>query len=230
MSRIAAEQLGRQAETRQDVLQRFVGHFAVVGNLFEPVRSDEELRARLAATAYSLVDEGGFEGPVVDLEQDPIIELRPLLPTEALKDDELSERREKVISDLSDVLYSEYGVSTSLNTHPITPTERASDPVSPERTWSAIGAELDGLEHQMAVTPQHQLAMLAITQPSYAEHVFKGQTFFNVDRLKYGTLMILGAVGDEPRDNLLLAPDRTGILDARQINGLRLPNEEAAPY
>jgi len=85
---------------QQAVLREFEGRLAVAGNLIDPddgLEDEDELEARASSTAQTLVEVG-----VVDPET--AVELRPVLPEDALRDPVLNDRRQKVVQLLGHTL------------------------------------------------------------------------------------------------------------------------------
>ncbi len=184
-----------EIEEQQAVLRRFEDRFIIASSLLKLDDSEHRLKERVASTAEVMVSEG-----LVD--EHTAIELRPVLPTDAMRDPAMNARRESVLGLLNQRFACEYDVTAIPNTHPIMPTEY--DDLSPceAATWAAVSAELDGFTHQLGETRQNRLAMLAITGPQYVERFFGRQILGHGNSQK--ELLVLKHVGASPQENLLV--------------------------
>ncbi|MFI5271396.1 MAG: hypothetical protein ACHQT9_05150, partial [Candidatus Saccharimonadales bacterium] len=130
---------------QQAVLRNFENRFGVVGHLLERDGTERQLRDRVASTAYAMV-----EGGLVD--EHTAVEIRPVLPVDALRDPVLNARREAAVDLLKFTLAHDHDVTAIPNSHPIMPSEHEDSPTDKTRTWSVITAELDGFSHQIDET------------------------------------------------------------------------------
>ena len=185
---------------QQATLRHFEDKFGLIGNLLVREGSGRVLKDRVARSAHALLEEG-----LVD--EHTAIELRPVLPADALRDPVMNSRREEVLDMMRFRLSSEYDVTAIPNTFPIMPTEHEDSPVDRSATWGAIAEELGGftrqLLHEDDVSPQSHLAMLAITGPSYVDRYFGSQIAGHNSTSSHG-LMVLKHVGLTSRDNWLV--------------------------
>lgn len=186
---------------QQAVLREFEGRLAMAGDLMDPndsLRDEDELEARASSTAQALVEVG-----VADPET--TVELRPVLPGDALRDSALNTRREKVVRFLRHALAHDHDITAIPNTHPIIPSEHKASTVDPAAAWGAISAELDLFSHQLGMdrTVQRRPAMLAITGTPYSQAILETQAGRSQHLEHYG-LVVLQRVGTLPEDNILV--------------------------
>jgi hypothetical protein len=187
---------------QQAVLRRFEGRLGVVGNLIEPDDSfedgdeDNELEARTLSTAQALVDVG-----VVD--EDSAVELRPVLPEDAILDPVANDRRRKVVRLLGHALAEEHGVTPVPFPDPIMPSERRDSPINLTATWGAISEVLSLLSNQLEDSQRRRPAMVAITGTPYSQAIREAQAGKS-QRIDHYGLLVLQRVGTLPEDNLLV--------------------------
>jgi hypothetical protein len=203
--RVNIDYIPPEIEASQRTLKKFQGKFGIVSLLDDAPEDITE--ARISWTAYSMLDEGFVD-------QDTVVEVRSLLPFESFEDPALNQKRHGTVRKLGDLLTREYGVTALPNPHPILPKEE--EGVSVSSVWKAISEELDGFDHQMR-GDDRKLAMIAITGTDYARSIFSGEIAFPEDRLASNDILALRHVGSHPRENLLLEPQDSGILDVRQM-------------
>lgn len=191
---ISPEVLAQQA-----ILKRFEGRLGVVGNLIDPddsLEDDDELEARASSTAQTLV-EAGVADP------DTTVELRPILPQDAITNPVLNDRRHKVVGFLRRVLAQDHDITSIPMPDPIMPSARQDSPVNVAATWGAISTELGLLTNQLNDRPQRRPAMLALTGTPYSRATLESQTGERQHLERYG-LLVLRRVGTLPEDNLLV--------------------------
>jgi hypothetical protein len=188
-----------EVRKQQAVLRLFEDRFWIASHLLRLDSSERRLKKQVASTADAMVG-----GGLVD--EHTAVELRPVLPTDALRNPAMNARRETVLGLLNERFAHEYDVTAIPNTHPITPTEHEDSSPSVSATWGAISAELDGFTHQLGLgesgVPQNRLAMLAITGPQYVGRFFGGQILGHRDTQR--ELLVLTHVGVVPQENRLL--------------------------
>lgn len=195
---------------QQAILTQFKNRFGVTGKLMDHETASDDLEALTSWTAYSMVDEGLAD-------ENTLVELRPLLPEDSLRDPILNIRRETTLDLLCRHLSGDYGVKAVLNSHPIMPTNNSDSPVSTADTWGAITHELDGMVHQYKEGSQQKLAMLAISESAYADKIFQSQTLEEDQSIAQTGLLILRRIGRHPKDNLLFGPRHPGVLEGREL-------------
>lgn len=207
-NRLSRQEPSKEIKDSQAVLRRFVGKFGIVGLLDSNI-SNKQLEARTTWVAYSMVDQ-----EFVD--KDTLLEVRAITPEETSFDAPDSARRSQVIHKLVDTLKDDYEIPVVYNTHPILPSHDPETPIRIADAWNPIAHELDGFSYQFRDNPR-PLAVLAITSTSYARNIFSGEIAFESDRLASGDILTLRSVGDTPRENLLLGPQKAGVLASREL-------------
>ena len=213
------EHIDPEVLAQQAILRQFTNRFGIAGNLLDPKVPLNQIEARASWAAYTMVDEG-------IVEEGSLVELRPLLPEDALRNHQLNQRREVVIGKLRQILALEYDISAIPNNHPIMPTEREDSPADITKTWRIITSELDGFSHQMDNNVR-QLAMLAVSESDYVKKVFSGQPILESDSIDQGEILVLRHVGWQPNENVLLGSRKTGVLESRELQDLRTNVDES---
>lgn len=181
---------------RQGLLEKFQDHFSLVAApLSEPI-SDFD-KKQVAATANELV-----AGRVVD--EDTLIEVRPLIPEEALCP-QLARSALAAVGVVDETLREKHGLRVVRSNHPIMPVKTAGSPGDPRRVWQAIGDELDLLDlHARSERGvSDEAALVAVTEPVFARQIFNHQLLFDGGPLEDSHPMVLARVGSDPMDNVL---------------------------
>ncbi|HXE10276.1 MAG TPA: hypothetical protein VN554_02510 [Verrucomicrobiae bacterium] len=184
---------------QQDYLRRFEGRLAVSGDLMDTdggPKDDGELEARAASTVQTLVDVG-----VVD--PDTAIELRPVLPEDAVEDPAVNSRRDRVLELLGNTLAADYDVTSVPFSEPITPSAHRDSPIDVTATWGAITSELRNLSNQLHDGIHRSPAMLALTGTPYSQAIHEAWAGESRHVDHYG-VVVLQRVGTLPEDNLLV--------------------------
>lgn len=209
--RVHIDYISPEIENTQNILSRYKDRFSIVG-LLDESPSERSQDTAISWTAFSLVDEG-----IVD--KDTLVEIRPTLPDEAFFDPSMNRRREAVAKSLGHYLSEGHGIEALPSPHPILPTKSFEDTVEPSEIWRCIASELDGMTHQLDQS-RKKLAMVAITTTPYAQSLFSGQNASEIDRLSANEFVTLRHIGEHPRENLLLGPRRSAILETQELREL----------
>jgi hypothetical protein len=189
---------------QQGILRRFEGKLAMAGDLIDPNGGleDDELEARASSTARALVDIGLVSDSTVALE------LRPVLPKDAVDDPVLNDRRKKAVRLLEHTFAHDYDITSIPFPSPITPSEHRDSPIDIAAAWGAISADLSDLSRQLRVGRANpRVAMLAITGTPYSNAFFEAQPGRSEYLDHYG-LVVLQRVGTLPEDNMLVPVSR----------------------
>lgn len=194
---------------QQGILRKFEGKLAMAGDLIDPDGGleDDELEARASSTARALVEVGVVSESTVALE------LRPVLPKDAISDPVLNNRRERAVQLLEHTFAQDYDISSVSFPYPITPSEHKDSPIDIAATWGAISADLSDLSRQLRVgRARPRVAMLAITGTPYSNAFLETQPGRSQFIDHYG-LVVLQRVGTLPEDNMLVPAREAGVLD-----------------
>ncbi len=214
----APDRISPDIVAQQGLLKQFENRFGLTAGILEV--SDQDMqRARASWTAYTLVDEGLAD-------DDTVVEMRLLLPEESLEVPGKISRSVDKMAELREILADEYDVCAVPNSHPIMPTKEYEETADTDTVWRSISSELEGFSRQMRLdSAQQDLAVLAITEAAYAKNIFGGQVLFDGESLEHNQTILLHHVGPEPRENLLLPPRTTGILESREFELARSPGQ-----
>jgi hypothetical protein len=191
----------------QGVLKEFENRFAIADILEETDSNDEGMQAEETARSMS---EAGLA------DEETTLELRLILPEKPLRNPDFIVNMVDKMNAVNEILAKEHGVDAVSNTHPIMPTYEPGEKIDRRSVWQSIGDELDGFSHQMKVdSTSRKIAVLAITESSYARHLLGEQILMDEDA-SGGSLMVLRHVGKTPNENLLLPSDSHRPLSLRQ--------------
>lgn len=183
----------------QGILKRFKDRFGLTADFLEEY-DPAKIQLKAQETATSMVAEKMAD-------EDTVVELRLLLPEESLRDPVITQGSVDRLCVLKEVMAEEHNICAVPNSHPIMPTLQLNSSAEPEMVWSTISDELGDFRRQMSMeTVRQDLAVLAITDSSYAEQIFSEQVFFEGRALQNDQLMVLRHVGDDPCENILLPP------------------------
>lgn len=198
--------VSREAADSQTIIKGFNGRFGVATGLLEAEDADV-LEDRAALTAHLMVHER-----MVDPQTE--LEIRPLAPEDALRDEDFTAEYLVASSALRDVLGKEHGVHAMANSMPIMPTKHEDSAVDAETFWTAMSGELEGLDLQMRTERERQPAMVAIAQKPYAHRILSRQVHYEDGDLDDSPMLIMQRTGEIPRENLLLPVQTTRLLEA----------------
>lgn len=197
IQRVRPGYISPEVQEQQATLKDFEHHFGVAGDLLELV-DDDELERRVSLTAEAVLETGLIDDTT------SLIELRPVVPYDSLKDRTFNARTEKIVGMLRDTLSQNFGVDAIYFSHPIIPAEHEYSPNNPLHTWGEVAKELDGYKHQMVSHTSHEhLAMLAITEPTHLDHFFGPQVASGPEGPLPNRFLVLEKVGRLPEDNVL---------------------------
>jgi len=197
--RVQPGYLPPEVVARQAILKRFERRLSVVSGIIDRDSSDDDLEVQAYMTADAMVDNG-----LVD--EHGIVELRPVLPEDALRDPELSARRARAVELLQLAFEEDHNVMAVPSTHPIMPSRHTRSPIATADTWRAFAPELDGLAHQFRGDRDYSeggLAMAALTGFGYERTMFGSGGVKLTGSPRVGNLLALQTVGERPEDNVL---------------------------
>lgn len=184
------EELAKDLDISQRILGEHLGKVGLLG-----YNEDEENREDKAIAALQLA---AYERVVDD---DMIVEVRPFLRDEDLKDKKLVSGIDASTILLSKTLKKKFGISSVFSTRPIFVPDHDKETVVTTGSWMNFAFELDGFQRQIKHEDK-DVAMLAIAPPELILNAFRGRTF-DADHLNDG-LLIMRHVDDDPLDNVLI--------------------------
>lgn len=191
----------------QEKLKKFVDRFAIT-SLFDGSDPDR-IEAEASVAAFSLVDEGLVS-------KQTMVEIRPLVPFESLFDHNFNQAREKTIKQLGALLTDQYSIKAISNPTPIIPSDTSEEGADLTHTWDVISGELERFRYQ-TIGEAELPAVVAVTNSYYAKRLFAGSIGFQGHRLERNDLLTLRSVGRHPRENLLLGPTPSYVLESKLL-------------
>jgi hypothetical protein len=196
LHRVQPGRIPPEIVAQQAILKRYEHRFGVVSDFIDD-GSDDELEVRAYMAADEMVEQG-----LVD--EHGIVELRPVLPEDALRDPVLNARRTRAIELLQLAFEEDHNVQAVPGTHPIMPSRHFRARIDAGDTWDAITPELDGLTHQFRGDGAYgNPSMAALTGFGYERTMFGGGGITISGSPRAGNLLALQAVGERPDDNVL---------------------------